>query len=355
MPQALQEAGYATTIVGKWHLGHADRKYWPRQRGFDHQYGPLLGEIDYFTHSAHGVTTGSATTSSSRRRATSHGCSGDEAVRVIQQQDPERPFFLYLAFNAPHTPYQVPKETMSPVRLIKDRPRAPVVRRMITAMDAEIGKVVRALDAKSCATTPSSSSRATTAGPLGQVHRRGRHVKEHHPADNSPFRDGKGTLYEGGRGSLQLVNWPGQFRPGSIVNGPVHIVDMYPTLAGLARAPLGKHKPLDGLDMWPTWSQGKPSPRTEVVYNIEPFRAGLRKGAWKLIWQTTLPSKVELFDIAHDSAETTNVAEKHPQVVTELQQRIEALSREAVPPLIFGEAMPALKASSSAALSSPRT
>jgi arylsulfatase A-like enzyme len=129
-----------------------------------------------------------------------------------------------------------------------------------------------------------------------------------------------------------------------VVNRPVHIVDMFPTLAGLAGAPLDKHQPLDGMDMWPTLSQGRPSPRTEVVYNIEPFRAGLRNGDWKLIWQTTLPSKVELFDMAHDSAETTNLAEKNPQVVADLKQRIEVLSREAVPPLIFGEAMPALKA-----------
>ena len=98
------------------------------------------------------------------------------------------------------------------------------------------------------------------------------------------------------------------------------------------------------MDMWPTLSQGAASPRKEVVYNLEPFRAGLREANWKLIWQTTLPSKVELFDIAADSAETTNVAEKHPDVVATLKDRTEALSREAVPPLIFGEAMPALKA-----------
>src|SRR5215472_18359592 len=56
LPQALKEVGYSTAIVGKWHLGHGDRKYWPRQRGFDYQYGPILGEIDYFTHTEHGVT-----------------------------------------------------------------------------------------------------------------------------------------------------------------------------------------------------------------------------------------------------------------------------------------------------------
>jgi arylsulfatase B len=344
LPQALKEAGYATSIVGKWHLGHADRKYWPRQRGFDHQYGPLLGEIDYFTHSAHGVRDWFRDDQPVKEEGYVTRLLGDEAVRVIERRDPKRPFFLYLAFTSPHTPYQVPKEGLAQYASIKDEARRSYAA-MITAMDAEIGKVVRALDANKLRANTIVVFQSDNGGPAsakftGEVDM----SKSTIPPDNSPFRDGKGTLYEGGTRVVAVVNWPGHIPAGSVVNQPVHIVDMYPTLAGLARAPLGKHKPLDGLDMWPTWSQGKPSPRTEVVYNIEPFRAALRKGAWKLIWQTTLPSKVELFDLAHDSAETTNMAEKNPKVVTELQQRIEALSREAVPPLIFGEAMPAIKA-----------
>ena len=344
LPQALKEAGYATTIVGKWHLGHADRKYWPRQRGFDHQYGPLLGEIDYFTHSAHGTRDWFRDDQPVKEEGYVTRLLGDEAVRVIEQRDPKRPFFLYLAFTAPHTPYQVPKEALAQYTSIADPARRSYAA-MITAMDAEIGKIVRALDANKVRDNTIVVFQSDNGGPAsakftGEIDM----SKSTIPPDNSPFRDGKGTLYEGGTRVVAVVNWPGRVPAGSVVNRPVHIVDMFPTLAGLAGAPLDKHKPLDGMDMWPTLSQGKPSPRTEVVYNIEPFRAGLRNGDWKLIWQTTLPSKVELFDMAHDSAETTNLAEKNPQVVADLKQRIEVLSREAVPPLIFGEAMPALKA-----------
>ena len=78
-------------------------------------------------------------------------------------------------------------------------------------------------------------------------------------------------------------------KPGE-VKEVMHVVDMFPTLAGLAGAAPGKAKPLDGLDVWPTISEGKPSPRQEVVYNIEPFRGGVRQGDWKLIWRTPLPS-----------------------------------------------------------------
>ena len=344
LPQALKEAGYATSLVGKWHLGHADRKYWPRSRGFDHQYGPLLGEIDYFTHSAHGTRDWFRDDRPLKEDGYVTRLLGDEAVRVIEHRDPQRPFFLYLAFTAPHTPYQVPKEALAQYGSIADPARRSYAA-MITAMDTEIGKVIRALDASKLRQNTIVVFQSDNGGPAsarftGEIDM----SKSSIPPDNSPFREGKGTLYEGGTRVVAVVNWPGRIPAGSVVRGPVHIVDMFPTLAGLAGASLGTHKPLDGIDQWSTWSQGAHSPRTEVVYNLEPFRAGLRQGNWKLIWQATLPSKVELFDIAADSAETTNVAEKNPDVVATLKQRIEDLSREAVPPLIFGEAMPALKA-----------
>ena len=105
-----------------------------------------------------------------------------------------------------------------------------------------------------------------------------RHVEDHDPCDNGPYRDGKGSLYEGGTRVVALANWPGHIKPGGTVDGMIHVVDMYPTLAGLAGASTGKSKPLDGLDVWPTISEGKPSPRTEIVYNIEPFFAAVREG-----------------------------------------------------------------------------
>src|SRR5205814_2712657 len=88
MPQALQEAGYETAIIGKWHLGHADRKYWPKQRGFDYQYGPLIGEIDYFTHEQHRVLDWYRNNKPVREKGYSTTLIGDEAVKFITAHDP---------------------------------------------------------------------------------------------------------------------------------------------------------------------------------------------------------------------------------------------------------------------------
>src|SRR5262249_50542888 len=119
------------------------------------------------------------------------------------------------------------------------------------------------------------------------------------PADNGPYRDGKGMLYEGGTRVVALANWPGHIQAG-VGAQPIHIADMFPTLARLAGASTAKCKPLDGMDVWPTISEGRPSPRAEVVYDIEPFRAALRQGDWKLVWKTILPSQIELFNLAED-------------------------------------------------------
>ena len=121
------------------------------------------------------------------------------------------------------------------------------------------------------------------------------------------------------------------------------MVDMYTTLTALAGAPVAKAKPLDGLNVWPAIADGQPSPRTEVVYAIEPFRAALRQGDWKLVWKITLPSKAELFNLAQDPGEKTDLAEKHPEKVAELQKRAEVLSRDAAPALFLQSAMGASK------------
>lgn len=111
-------------------------------------------------------------------------------------------------------------------------------------------------------------------------------------------------------------------------------------LGGLAACAVGRaDEQLDGLNVWPAISEGKPSPRDEVVYNIEPFRGAVRKGDWKLVWQALLPPRMELFDISHDTSETTNLTETNPEKVEELQTRIEGLARETVPPLFIADVM----------------
>lgn len=339
LSQALQEAGYTTAIVGKWHLGHADRKYWPRQRGFDYQYGPMLGEIDYFTHQAHGVTDWYRNNELVLEEGYATTLIGQDAVRYIDNHDSATPLFLYLTFTAPHAPYQAPQKYLDMYPNITD-PSRRAYAAMITAMDDEIGNVVAALDRRKLRDNTLIIFHSDNGGPrsakfTGEVDMSHSTI----PADNSPYRDGKGMLYEGGTRVVALANWPGHITPGTVVDESIHIVDMYPTLASLAGASTARTKPLDGLDAWPTISDGKASPRTEVVYAIEPFRASIRQGHWKLVWKATLPSKIELFNLAQDPGETTNVAAQNPQKVAELVRRIEALAGEAVQPLLMQEGM----------------
>jgi arylsulfatase A-like enzyme len=147
MPQALKEAGYKTAIIGKWHLGHADKKYWPRQRGFDYQYGAMIGELDYFTHDEHGVLDWYRDNKPVREEGYTTQLLGNDAVKYINQQELDKPFYLYLAFNAPHTPYQAPREYIDRYPNIAD-PTRRTYAGMVACLDDEIGHVVAALGKK---------------------------------------------------------------------------------------------------------------------------------------------------------------------------------------------------------------
>ena len=342
LPQALKEAGYKTAMVGKWHLGHADRKFWPHQRGFDYHYGSMVGEVDYFTHSSANVRDWYRNDRPIKEQGYVTQLWGKDAVAQINAHDPKTPLFLYLAFTAPHSPYQAPKEYLDLYATIKD-PTRRAYAAMITCMDDEIGKVVAALDRKKMRDNTIIMFMSDNGGNQSAMLAGDADVsKLKLPADNSPYRGGKGMLYEGGTRVPALANWPGRIKPGE-VKEVMHVVDMFPTLAGLAGASVSEGKPLDGLDVWPSLSEGKPSPRMEVVYNIEPFRGAVRRGDWKLIWRTPLPSAIELYDIAQDPYEQNNRAEQNPQRVAELQKRIEELARESAKSLFLIDAMGAVK------------
>ena len=326
LPQALQEAGYKTAIIGKWHLGHADPKYWPRQRGFDYQYGPLIGEIDYFTHEQHHVLDWYSNNKKLKQKGYSTTLIGNEAVKLIEEQDTTTPLYLYLAFNSPHTPYQAPQEYLDQYQSISD-PSRRAYAGSITAMDDQIGRVVGALEKKQMRQNTIIIFQSDNGGTRNAMFAgEGDMSKVKIPCDNGPYREGKGSLYEGGTRVCALVNWPGHIKAGSVVNEMIHVVDMYPTLAALAGASTAKCKPLDGLDVWPTLSEGRPSPRTELVYNVEAFRAGIRQGDWKLIWRAPLPSSVELYNLAQDPSENRNLAADNPDRVAALQKRVNELA-----------------------------
>jgi len=316
MPQMLQEAGYQTALVGKWHLGHYEKKYWPNQRGFDYSYGPMIGEIDHFTHSSHGVPDWFRNNEPVAETGYDTTLFGEDAVRLIDKHDTKVPLFLYLAFTAPHSPYQAPQHYLDMYKNIAD-PQARAYAAQITAMDEQIGAVVAALDQRGMRENTLIVFASDNGGTRSNMFAGEAVVKGPLPPNNGPWRDGKGSIYEGGTRVVALANWPDHIKPG-VVDGMIHVVDMYPTFAALAGAPPGKNKPLDGMDVWGAISEGQASPRTEVVYNVEPYRAGVRDGNMKLIWTTLLPQQTELFDLASDPGEKTNLAAQQPDTVSKM-------------------------------------
>jgi arylsulfatase A-like enzyme len=335
MPQVLKEAGYKTALIGKWHLGHADKKYWPMQRGFDYHYGAMIGELDYFTHEEHGVTDWYRNNQTLKEEGYTTTLLGTDAAKLIESHDTATPLYLYLAFNAPHTPYQAPQEYIDRYTSIEE-PTRRTYAAMVTCLDDEIGRVIGALEKKGMRENTliifhsdnGGTKNAMFAGVMADM------SKVRIPCDNGPYRDGKASLFEGGTRVCAFANWPGKIKAGE-VDGLIHGVDLFATFASLAGAPTTGGKPLDGVNVWDTISTGASSPREELVYNIEPFRGAIRQGDWKLIWRTTLPSSVDLYHITEDPSEETNLAARHPVKVIAMQARINELAKEAAKPLFL--------------------
>jgi arylsulfatase A-like enzyme len=336
LPQALQDAGYTTALVGKWHLGHANPELWPRQRGFDQFYGALVGEIDHFKHSSHGVPDWYRDNTPIEEEGFDNSLFGDEAARVIREHDGAKPLFLYLAFTAPHTPFQAPQEYLDRFKNIEDENRRAYAA-MISVMDDGVGKVVAELDKRGMRDNTLIVFHSDNGGVTNSLFAGDTKVAGGMPASNGPYRDGKGTVYEGGTRVVALANWPGRIQP-SVVEEMIHVTDMYPTIAGLAGAAMTKNKQLDGVDVWAAL-EGKPSPRSAIVYNIDPMGGAVRQGDWKLVWKASLPQRIELFNLADDKSEAKDLAAENPAKVAELKARIEELALEMAPPLLLMEAV----------------
>jgi len=340
LPRALKEAGYETAIAGKWHLGHFRPDYLPTRRGFDHQYGHYNGALDYFTHVRDDGFDWHRDDRESRDEGYTTHLIGREAVRVVDRHDPSRPLFLYVAFNAVHAPHQVPERYKAPYA------RLPEPRRtyagMLAALDEAVGEVVAAVERKGLRKNTLFLFSSDNGGPNpGRV------------TSNGPLRGAKATLYEGGVRVPAFATWDGRITPGSVVNAPLHAVDWYPTLLKLAGASVDQTPPLDGRDAWPAITRGAPSPHDAILLNATPQAGAVRVGDWKLIVRTGGASaqddvhandgparpaasgakgSVELFNLADDPYERTNLAGKNPDKVADLRARYESFARQALPP-----------------------
>ncbi len=335
LPQALREAGYATGIFGKWHLGHFAPEYLPTRRGFDRQYGHYNGALDYFTHVRDGGFDWHRDDKASRDEGYSTHLIAREAAKFVAETAGKKPFFLYVPFTAVHAPHQVPDKYLTPYPHLKGERK--IYAGMLAAMDEAVGEVVAAIDQAGVRGNTLFVFASDNGGPSpGRV------------TDNGKYRAGKGTLYEGGVRVAAFATWDGKIKPGSVVAEPLHAVDLYPTVLTLAGAPAAQPLPTDGKDAWPTIAGGKPTPHADVLLNAAPNGGAIRAGDWKLVLGGAggagaddpdggpAPMKagasVELFDLKADPYEKTNLADKHPDQLAALRARYDGYARQAVPP-----------------------
>ncbi|MCI0455673.1 MAG: sulfatase-like hydrolase/transferase, partial [Gemmataceae bacterium] len=301
--------------------------YMPTRRGFDHQYGHHVGAIDYFTHKRDGKLNWFRNDKPLEEEGYSTQLIGKEAVKLIEKHDFGRPLFLYVPFNAPHSPLQAPPEYLAQYKGIKDQKRQAYAA-MVTCLDDAVGSIMAALEKRGVMENTLIVFCSDNGGPLNQG------------ANNGTLRAGKNSLYEGGVRVPALVAWRGTLKGGGVVHEPLHMVDWYPTLLKRAGASMKQKLPLDGRDAWPTIAEGRPSPHEEILFNVEAHRGALRRGPWKLVVHGKLPGpadkvqgydSVELFNLHDDEGERTNLAGKQPQVVRELLARLNEYARAAAP------------------------
>ncbi len=339
LPQALQEANYTTAICGKWHLGHV-AEHAPTQRGFDYQYGCWDGGLNYDTHiSMKKLDWYRQDKQCDEEGYTTHLIT-KEANRVIDLQPSDKPLFLYVSYNAVHSPFQVPESYKQPyAHLDKNRQ---TMAGLVASVDDSIGQVVDQLKKKGMLENTLIIFSSDNGGVYPDKY-----------TDNSPLRDGKGSIYEGGVRVCAFATWPGKIPAGVRISEPMHVIDWYPTLLKLAGLPLTQELPLDGRDIWPMLTKGAKSPHDALLLvGRDPSVAAVRKGDWKLLvnpeikygsdekeskkskheTSVTADMRMELYNLADDISETNDLATKHPEKVKELHARYVEFLRDAVPP-----------------------
>lgn len=337
LAQLVAKKGYFTAICGKWHLGHSRPEYLPMARGFAHQYGHYNGALDYFTHERDGGLDWHRNQEGLKEEGYTTTLIGKEAARLVREHDFQKPMFLYVPFNAPHSPLEAPPEALSQYDSIRNKKRRTFAA-MVTELDNAVGSVVAALKEKQEFENTLIFFTSDNGGPEGLG------------ANNGPLRDGKGSLYEGGVHVPAIVHWPGKIPAGKKADGIMHIVDLLPTLLSVAGSEDVTPNGIDGINQWPMIVGEKPSVRNEVLLNTTPFHGAIRIGEWKLIRNggvganavnKTGEDRFELFNLKSDPGEETDLSQKNPEKLAELKRRLEQLQKEAVKPNIAPNRPPA--------------
>lgn len=319
----LKKGGYATGMVGKWHVGFADHHH-PLARGFDEFFGFLPSAHEYLAGGrgknkggedggARGEVYRDKTRVEEKEYLTD--AFAREAVAFVEKNK-AKPFFLYLPFNAVHTPLQAPAKYLDRFKDAKGEQRT--FNAMTSALDDAVGRVLEALRKHDLEKNTLVVFLSDNGGP-----------EYTRVQSNGPLRGGKLFLFEGGVRVPMLVKWPARLKGGTEFAGVTSALDLLPTLATASGSPLPKGLTPDGVDLLP-WLEGKQtgSPHETLVWRNGPNHA-VRRGNWKLV---RAGEHVWLFDLSKDVGEKTNVADKHPDVVQELMAAFAEWEKGMKPP-----------------------
>ncbi|XP_070537671.1 arylsulfatase B-like [Ptychodera flava] len=368
--QKLKEAGYSTHLIGKWHVGHYMSHCLPHKRGFDSFFGFYQAGSDYYFHnSTNGVYTGwdlrrdDLLVADEYFGKYSTTMYTQEAIDLISKHDRDKPMFLLFSHQAVHVPLQVPASYSNAYLDLIEDPKRRVYAGMVSSLDLSVDDVVCALKSAGMWDNTVLIFSSDNGGSTAEG------------GNNWPLRGGKASLHEGGIRAVSFVNSP--LLPinvkGSINKELIHVTDWFPTLVHLAKGNFNGVKPLDGINQWQTISEGKPSPRYEILHNIDPLsfrprargdewlgnpyfdittQAAIRIGDWKLLtgkpgngkWipppesgmeiieNTSLRDElVQLYNIRHDPSEMTDLARSRPDIVSQLLYRLSLYNATAVP------------------------
>lgn len=336
LPAALQRAGYASGMFGKWHLGDQGPHH-PGKRGFQEA---IVSDGRHF-----GFSTPPG--------APPHGGQyladylTDRALDFIQRHK-DGPFFLYLPHFAVHSPivarpaYEAEWKTRPP----SGAHRNPTYAAMIQSLDDSVGRIMRELDSLGLAGETLVIFSSDNGG-VGGYQRTEPPSKRRGVTDNAPLRGGKGTLYEGGLRVPFIARWPGVIPPGSTSPTPMAHLDVYPTLLAAAGGTPPAGQPMDGLNMLPSLKNpDEPGPERPIFWHFPGYlesyvhdtgwratpTGAVHLGHFKLI-QFFETGRLELYDLEADPGEAGDLAASRPEVVAALRERLEAWRREIKAPM----------------------
>ncbi len=321
LPQVLKSAGYTTGAVGKWHLG-AHPQFHPNRRGFDEYFGLLGGGHIYLP----GGKGGAEYTIPMDRNGQPEPLDGyltevlgREASAFITRHKAE-PWFLYLAFNAPHTPLQVTDKQLDRVKHITDETRRNYAG-LVVGLDDAIGEVLASLKSSGQSENTLVWFLSDNGGPIGVTH-----------SQNTPLRGAKGQVFEGGVRVPFLISWPLRLPAGKTFDAPVHSLDVFATVAALANARVPESHSLEGVNLLPSLTGTKSdAPHKHLFWRTGGgAKFAVREGDWKLTAED--PSKPQLFNLASDVNESKDLAAEHPEVLARLRAAYDAWNSKNIVP-----------------------